>query len=222
MKRILELWRSTVGRKQIAAVTGVALLGWLVLHLLGNLSAFSGAAAMDGYARALHRAPALLWLMRALLFGAFAVHVLAVVTLARRARAARPVGYARQRLRASSVAARSMRWGGALLLAFVVFHVLHMTVGALHPSFVPGRVHENLVQGLSRSGMAAIYTAAAGLVALHLHHGLFAAPRSLGLWPRQFRQTAGRPRSRGAALFALAMFVGFAAVPVAVALGVVR
>lgn len=218
MARQLEVWRSTVGQKAIAAVSGGLLWGWLVLHVLGNLSAFSGEAAMDRYAAALRATGPLLWLVRALLLAALVAHVAVTVALARRARAARPVGYAVVRRRASTVAARAMRWGGVLLLCFIVFHVLHMTFGVLHPSFVPGRVYANLVSGLTRGGMAVLYTAAAGLVALHLLHGLWAALRSLGI----AQASAGRLRRPVIAGLAAAMFLGFAAVPVAIALGVVR
>jgi succinate dehydrogenase / fumarate reductase cytochrome b subunit len=229
MARLREFWRSTVGKKAIAAATGGALWLWLVLHMLGNLSAFSGAAAIDGYAAALHRSAALLWTMRVLLLAAFAAHVAATVALAQRARTARPIDPVRVQRRAASWAGRGMRWGGALLFAFVVFHVLHMTVGALHPKFVSGHVYANLVQGLDRGGMAALYTAAAGLVALHLLHGLWSAPRSLGLTARGFRALEHRPlrprrlrRPRWPAALAAALFVGFAAVPLAVMLGVLR
>ena len=218
MAQLLGLWRSTVGRKAIAAVSGGLLWLWLVLHLFGNLSAFSGAAVMDRYAAALRDTGPLLWLVRVLLLAAFAVHVAATVSLAQRARAARPVGYAVVRRRASTIAARAMGCGGALLLGFVVFHVLHMTVGALHPSFVPGKVHANLVTGLAREGMVVLYTAAAALLALHLSHGLWAALRSLGVAQR----SAGALRRPAIAALAAAMFVGFAAVPLAVALGIVR
>ncbi len=111
-----------------------------------------------------------------------------------------------------------MRVGGALLLAFVGYHVLHLTFGVLHPGFTPGRVYDNVVVGLRPAWVAAVYVAAAALLGLHLFHGLWAAVRSLGLRPEA---AAGRRRP-AVAVLAAAMAVGFAAVPIAVLAGWLR
>jgi succinate dehydrogenase / fumarate reductase cytochrome b subunit len=218
MSALRELWRSTVGRKALVAATGLALWGWVVLHVAGNLTLFSGPAAADGYAAALRRAPALLWTARAALAVAAVVHVAAVVSLARAGRAARP----RHRLDAApgapARASRAMRAGGALLLAFVAYHLLHLTAGVAHPDFRPGRVYDNVVLGLRPAWVDAVYAAAAGLLGLHLFHGLRAAVVSLGLRPGA---AARRPGPVVAALSG-AVAVGFALVPVAVVAGWLR
>jgi succinate dehydrogenase / fumarate reductase cytochrome b subunit len=120
--------------------------------------------------------------------------------------------------RASTVAARSMRLSGALLLAFVGYHLLHLTLGVLHPGFRAGRVYENVVRGLASPWIASVYVGAAALLGLHLFHGLWAAARSLGVRP------GAAPRRRRPAVAALsaAIAAGFAAVPVAVAAGWLR
>jgi succinate dehydrogenase / fumarate reductase cytochrome b subunit len=213
-----DLWRSTVGRKALVAASGLLLWLWIVLHLLGNLTLFSGAAAAAGYAAALRRAPAWLWAARAGLVAAAAVHVAGVASLARAGRAARPLHALRDAGRASTVAARSMRLSGALLLAFVGYHLLHLTLGVLHPGFRAGRVYENVVRGLASPWIASVYVGAAALLGLHLFHGLWAAARSLGVRP------GAAPRRRRPAVAALsaAIAAGFAAVPVAVAAGWLR
>jgi succinate dehydrogenase / fumarate reductase cytochrome b subunit len=212
------LWRSTVGKKVLVAVSGLALWIWVVLHVLGNLTIFSGAAAADGYAAALQRVPAALWAARAALATAAAVHVAGVVSLARASRTARPRHAAVLPRRPSAFAARSMRLGGALLLAFVGYHVLHLTFGVLHPGFTPGRVYDNVVAGLRPAWVAAVYVGAAALLGLHLFHGLWAAVRSLGLRP----DAAAERRRPAVAVLAGAMALGFAAVPIAVLAGWLR
>jgi len=218
MDALARLWRSTVGRKALVAASGLLLWVWVVLHVAGNLTLFSGPAAADGYAAALRATPAALWAVRAGLAAAAIVHVAGVVSLARAGRAARPRHQAPAR-RTSTVAARTMRGGGALLLAFVVYHLLHLTVGLFHPGFLPGHVYDNVVRGLRSTWVASIYMAAAVLLGLHLFHGLWAAARSLGVWP----ESAARPRRRPAvALVSAAVALGFASVPLAVLAGWLR
>jgi succinate dehydrogenase / fumarate reductase cytochrome b subunit len=213
------LWRSTILRKALAATSGLALFGWVLLHLAGVLTLFAGATAADGYAAALRRAPVLLWTARAGLLVVAAVHVAAVASLTRAGRAARPRRHERDRPRGpAALAARAMRWGGALLLAFVVYHLLHLTVGTLHPAFVAGHVYANVTIGLRPAPVAAVYVAAAAMLGLHLFHGLWAAARSLSLRPAD----AARRRRPAVAALAAALAVGFASVPVAVLAGWLR
>ncbi len=213
-----DAWRSTVARKALVAVSGLALWTWVVLHVAGNLTLFSGPAVADGYAAALRRAPGWLWAARAGLAAAMLVHVGGVVSLARAGRAARPRHEPRLPRGTSALAARGMRIGGALLLAFVVYHLLHLTVGVLHPHFEPGRVYDNVVVGLRPARIAAVYIGAAALLGLHLLHGLWAAARSLGVRP----DAAARRRRPAVAVLSAAVAAGFAAVPLAVLAGWLR
>jgi succinate dehydrogenase / fumarate reductase cytochrome b subunit len=218
MRVLVELWRSTVGRKALVALSGLLLGMWVVLHLLGNLTVFSGAATADRYAAALQQIPAWLWMARAGLAVAAVVHVAGVVSLTRANQAARPRHDVPARRRASTLVARSMRVGGALLLAFVVYHLLHLTFGALHPGFVPGRVYHNVVRGLRPPWVAGVYVAAAALLGLHLFHGLWSAARSLGAHP----DAAAARRRPAVAVVSAAVALGFASVPIAVLAGWLR
>jgi succinate dehydrogenase cytochrome b subunit len=211
-------WRSTVVRKALVAVSGLALWTWVVLHVAGNLTLFSGPAVADGYATALRRAPTGLWAARVGLAMALMVHVAGVASLARVGRVARPRHQPQLPRDTSAMAARGMRIGGVLLLAFVVYHLLHLTVGVLHPHFEPGRVYDNVVVGLRPPRIAAIYVGAAVLLGLHLLHGLWAAGRSLGIRP----DAAGRRRRPVAAVLSVAIAAGFASVPIAVLAGWLR
>jgi succinate dehydrogenase / fumarate reductase, cytochrome b subunit len=207
---------SAMTTKWLAALTGLFMAGWLVLHVLGNLTAFSGAAALDGYAAALRRVGPLLWLVRAALVAAVVVHIAATVSLARRARAARPIRQVHRWPR-GSVSSRLMIVGGPLLLVFIAYHLLHITFGVVHPSFVPGHVYANVVGGLGPPLIGAFYVVAAALVALHLHHGLGSALVSFGAG----RAGAGVLRNllRG---LAIAIAIGFATIPVAILAGALR
>jgi succinate dehydrogenase / fumarate reductase cytochrome b subunit len=218
MRILVGLWRSSVGKKALVAASGLLLWLWVVLHVAGNLTLFSGPATADGYAAALRRAPAWLWAARAGLAAASVVHIAGVVSLTRASRAARPRHEVHAPRRASALAARSMRIGGALLLAFVGYHLLHLSFGVVHPGFRPGHVYDNVVLGLRPGWVAGAYVAAAALLGLHLFHGLWAAARSLGVRP----DVAGRRRRPAAAMLSAAVAAGFAAVPIAVLAGWLR
>lgn len=206
---------TTSARKSLVSASGLLMWAWCYLHLLGNLTAFAGPDAMDRYAALLRRGHGLpLWSLRALLAAALLGHVLLAAGLFVRARRARPVRYAVTRYQAASWASRSMRWSGALLLSFIVFHVLHLTVGALHPELKPGHVYANLVNGFGSRLVVIWYVLAAAALGLHLSHGLCAAPVSLGWGLSQ------RSMTRLAVSLGLLLALGFAAVPVAIALGV--
>jgi succinate dehydrogenase / fumarate reductase cytochrome b subunit len=209
---------SSVAIKAAVAASGILLWGWVALHMLGLLIAFAPGQAIDRYAAQLHGSPGLLWSMRAGLLAVALVHVTASAGLARRAQRARGPERMRARHRTLSVASRAMRAGGVLLLGFSVFHVLHMTTGTLHPAFAVGHVHANLVRGLSSPAIASAYLLAALVLGAHLLHGLWSAPRSLGLYEQRARSLR-RPLSL---LVALMLALGFASVPVAVLAGVLR
>ncbi len=209
--------RSSVGVKAVVAVSGVMLFGWIVLHLIGNLTMFRGPAAADGYARLLRRTGALLWVARAGLLAAAIAHVWGVATLARRARLARGQT-AWPRRRASTIGSRSMRVGGVLLLAFVAYHLMHITWGIVHPDFRAGAVYHNVVAGLAAPAVALVYVAASALLGLHLSHGLWAVLISLGI-----RITGDPRRGRGlATAIGAGMALLFASIPLAVVTGVLR
>lgn len=218
MHTLRELWRSTVGKKAVMALTGVVLFGWLLLHVSGNLLVFAGPQVMDGYGAALHARPWLLWPMRVGLLLAVGLHIAAAVPLAQRAHKARGSRYVRPRLEAATFAAHTMRIGGVLLAGFIVFHVLHLTSGTLHPAFIAGGVHHNLVAGLRVPAVAAIYLGAVTVLALHVAHGLWSARRSLGLENPSPRA----PRRLLSAAAALALWVGFSVIPLAVLCGALR
>lgn len=244
MNTLRVLWRSTVGKKAVMALTGVLLFGWLLLHVAGNLLVFASASGpalatqpaatalpgygsgsiavsvppIDSYAQALHSRPWLLWPMRLGLIMIVGLHIAAAVPLAQRARRARGLRPITRRPEAATLAAHTLRIGGVLLAGFMVFHVLHLTIGTLHPAFIAGSVHHNLVSALRVPAVSAIYLGAVTILALHLAHGLFSAQRSLGL----ISDSASEPRRLFSRSVALLVWAGFGAIPLAAWCGVLR
>ena len=218
MNVVQAFWSSSVGKKAVMAVTGVIMIGFVVGHLLGNLLVFRGRSETNEYAEFLRSTGSLLWLARAVLLVSVVLHVIAAVQLTRRQQAARPTGYARRDPQVSTFAARTIRWGGVIILAFVVYHLLHLTFGTAHPRFVPADVYGNVVTGFSVWWVAAIYLVAMAALGLHLYHGTWSSFRSLGLT----RPTRHPFRRRAVAVLAVALWLGFSLIPVAVLAGVVR
>jgi len=215
---VSRFWHSSVGKKAVMAVTGLVMIGFLIIHVLGNLQVFSGPLKINEYSAALRRLGPLLWIARGGLIVALVLHVIAAYQLTRRMQTARPVGYAVQDPQVSTVAARTIRWGGVLLLVFVVLHLLHFTFGTIHPAFDHKDVYGNLVAGFQIWWVALLYLAAMVGLGLHLYHGTWSSIRTLGL-----TRASGDPlKRRLAAVLAWALYLGFSIVPIAVLAGIVR
>lgn len=217
------VWQSTVGKKAVMATTGVVMLGYLVVHMIGNLKVFFGAGAFNGYAAWLRTigSPALhegwfLWAVRLVLAASVALHGVAAYQLSRRDLAARPQGYLHKRRRAS-YATRTMRWGGVILGLFIVWHILDLTTLTVNPRAQEHHPYENLVASFSTWYGAGIYIVAMLALCLHIHHGFWSAAQTLGAnSPRRHRALKA-----AAGVLALALTTGFLSVPVAVATGLV-
>ena len=218
--------RSTIALKIAMAVSGLVFLGFVLLHMYGNLKAFAGHDAFNEYAEHLRELgePMLpgsgaLWLIRAVLVVSLVVHVYAALTLWRRAKRARTVKYVMKKNTGGTLASRMMRWGGVTLLLFIVWHLLHFTVGKVNPQGgTTDDPYRLLVDSYEVWWMTLIYLAAMAALGAHLHHGIWSAAQTLG-W-------TGNARSRLAAkrisfVTALIVAVGFSLVPVAVLAGVV-
>jgi len=230
MGRLVALYHSTLGKKAIAAVTGIVLFGFVALHMAGNLKTFTGTDSagvphIDVYARFLRTMgePALpygvaLWVVRIILLVALVLHVLTVIQLARRNRAARPIRYRHPHVTAeATVAAKSMLVTGLLLLGFVVVHLLQFTTGTIQVTPVePEHVYANLYHAFRAWFVAAFYLAAMAMLGLHLYHGVWSLFQTLGV--------DNPDRNRGlrafAAIAAIVVVAGFAAVPLLFLLGV--
>jgi succinate dehydrogenase / fumarate reductase cytochrome b subunit len=219
MNRLRLFWNSSVGKKAVMAVTGVIMVAYLITHVLANLLVFQGPANINAYSAFLHGTGGALWVARLVLLAALVLHVVAAVQLAGRRFEARPERYAGGRdPQVSTWAARTIRWGGGLILVFLVYHILHFTVGTAHPNFIAGNPYHNVATGFGDLAVVIIYLIAMAAVGLHLYHGVWSSGRSLGLSPPSPRPL----RRQIAVVLALLIWLGFTVIPIAVYAGVVR
>ncbi len=209
---------STIGKKIFMAASGVILVGFVLVHMTGNLLMFQGPAAINHYSAFLKSSAPLLWAVRITLLVSVAVHIGSAWSLTLVARAARPARYARHHAQVSTWGARSMRTGGVLLFGFIVFHLLHLTTGNVHPEFSPSDVYGNVVVGLRMPVVAAFYVVAMIALGLHLAHGVSSLFQTLGLNHPHWNPI----RHRLAIVLAVLVFTGFSTIPLAVAFGVLR
>ncbi|MEM9409398.1 MAG: succinate dehydrogenase cytochrome b subunit [Acidobacteriota bacterium] len=224
MKYLLSLYRSALVKKAIMAVTGLVLFGFVLTHMAGNLKVFQGPEKINDYAHFLREFGqpvlpygGLIWIFRVGLLVAVALHVLAATELTLMNRRARPVGYKGRKSVQMDYASRTMRYSGYLIFGYIVYHLLHLTVGSVHENFIPHDVYHNLVVGFSNPLIAVGYIVINVLLGFHLYHGLWSLFQTLGL--SHPRWDAAR---RGFAVaFALVVTLGFVSVPLAVLTGVV-
>jgi succinate dehydrogenase / fumarate reductase cytochrome b subunit len=222
-----RVYHSSVGKKAVMAVTGGVLVLFLIGHMIGNLKIFLGRADYDHYAHWLRTIgePALphrvfLSAMEAVLVAAVGLHIWSAVSLARRARRARPVRYAaRPKAREGRYATHVMRYGGIVILLFVIWHLLDLTFGAVNPRGGAAQPYDKVVADFaaSRWYITAFYVVAVVMVGLHLRHGLWSAFQSLGL----ARRRGYRGLRLLAGVISVLLVVGFVSVPLMVTFGVV-
>lgn len=224
----LTLYRSTIGKKVIMAITGLIGIGFLFFHMYGNLKIFVGQEYFNAYAEALREelgAPIfmhthLLWLMRIVLITAIVLHVWAAVTLWLQARRARPQTYEMKRVVQANYATRTIRWGGLVILAFIIFHLAQLTWGAtnLPGGFDRSNPYGNVVAAFQSPVVVLFYLIALFTLAFHLYHGTWSFIQTLGLlhkrWDRAVRLFA--------LLVAIVIPLGFALVPISVITGYIH
>lgn len=221
----VEFYRSAVGKKFVMAISGIIGFGYVFGHMVGNLKIYLGQGALNHYGEWLREigAPMLprtgfLWLARPVLLAAVLIHIHAAWSLTRMNHAARQTSYAKRDYIAANYASRTMRWGGVIILLFILFHLADLTWGAANPGFHRGDVYGNLVASLSRWPVAALYIVANLALGLHLFHGLWSLFQTLGwshdrfdAWRRNFAVT-----------FAVLVTAGNVSIPIAVLTGVIK
>jgi len=220
MGGLRQFYGSMVGKKAVMGVTGLIGIGFVILHSLGNLLVFRGPDAINSYSHFLKNTGELLWGLRIVLIIAVVLHVIAAAQLTRQSRAARPVSYVKREPQAATIASRTMRWGGVLLLAFIVVHILHFTTGTIRPAGAFSRqdVYANVVTSFRIWWVALFYVVSMIALGLHLFHGAWSSVRSIGV----SRVSAVPLRHRVSMALAILIWAAFTAVPVAVFCGLVR
>ncbi len=226
--RLLALWSSVIGKKVVMAVTGAVLVLFVIAHMVGNLKIFSGPEEINAYSRFLREVGwpelgygQLLWIVRSVLFLCVILHITAATQLTIMNRQARPVGYGAKKNVETTWGALTMRWGGVLLLVFIVFHLFHLTGGMV--GFQPGQfehlmVYQNVVAAFSVWPISLFYIVAMCALCLHLDHGIWSGLQTLG-WVNLGNTKSLRAVSR---VIALIIFAGFISVPISVLAGWVR
>lgn len=219
------LFKSSLGKKYVMALSGGVLVLFVIAHLLGNLQVFLGPEAINKYGAFLKASPEVLWGARSFLLLAVGLHLVSAALLLRENSDARQAEYEKKDLVAASFASRTMIASGIILFAFVVFHLLHYTALQIDPSFADlhdakGRhdVYRMIVSGFSHCWISGFYILSMGLLCLHLSHGASAMFQSLGL-----KNDRNRCFIDGAAkTLGLVLFIGYASIPLAVLLKVVK
>jgi succinate dehydrogenase / fumarate reductase cytochrome b subunit len=224
---ITTFYRSTIGKKVIMGVTGLIGIGFVILHIAGNLQAFVGQSKLNAYSAMLHGPlNELLWLLRVVLVVAVVLHVLMAYQLTLRSREARPIAYQKREPQVSTLASRTMKWGGVLILVFIVFHILHFTTETVDPGGSRGMIdlrgdrdiYGNIVSSFRVWWVAAFYLIAMVALGLHLYHGAWSSMRTLG-----YAKASVNPLHRRAAfVVAVVVWLGFTLVPLGVIAGIIR
>jgi succinate dehydrogenase / fumarate reductase cytochrome b subunit len=212
---------STIGRKVVMAATGLVLCGFVFVHMVGNLLVFlPDHEAINHYGRFLREMlhGGGIWAARGVLLAAVVFHIGAAWSLTRTNWKARPIAYKVVTPDASTYASRTMRWSGPILVLFIVYHLLHFTVGTVHPAFVDGDVYRNVIVGFSVWPVSVAYVIAMLALGLHLRHGAWSMLQTLGASHPRWN----RVRGVAATVFTVAVVLGFISVPLAVVAGVLK
>jgi succinate dehydrogenase / fumarate reductase cytochrome b subunit len=224
MAAALTLYRSSIGKKAIMALTGLIGVGFLIGHMIGNLKVFLGAESFNTYAEFLREVgepvlpySTLLWIIRLVLIGCIALHMMAAYQLTRMDWAGRPVKYAQKKDVQATFASRTMRWGGVIILLFLIYHILDLTLGVLNPNFVRGDAYHNFVASFSLWPVTLFYVLAMLPLGLHLYHGFWSLFQTMGWNNRTYNQLL---RILAVAI-AVIVVVGFIAGPLGVLFGIV-
>jgi len=229
---ILSMLRSSIGRKWIVALTGLFLIGFVLIHMAGNLQMFAGTPdKINQYAHLLKSSPLVLWAFRLGLLAATVLHIWGALSLARENRIAKPTNYAvvgkKSRLKVTLTSV-TMVISGSIILGFVIFHLLHFTAQVVDRSYASMEtavggvtmqdVYRMVVVGFSKPLISGFYIVAMALLFSHLRHGAASVFQTFGIRDRHISKVIGT----GAWILAAVLFLGFSSIPIAVMTGVLK
>ncbi|HZZ86505.1 MAG TPA: succinate dehydrogenase cytochrome b subunit [Anaeromyxobacteraceae bacterium] len=216
---MLAFWNNPIGKKALMSLTGIILSLYVFAHLLGNMQIYMGSEVINGYAHLLHKNAGLLWTARVVLLAAVGVHALAGVQLYLNKANTRPIQYAQRVNIVSTAASRTMIWSGVLIFAFVVYHVLDLTVGAAHAGqYQEVMPYQNVVSGFTFVPAVIAYVIAMVGIGFHLWHGLYSLFQSLGMSHPRYTPVI----QKGAAVVGTLVALANISVPVAVLTGLLH
>lgn len=244
MNLVAAFFRTSIGKKLVMALTGLVLVGFVIGHLIGNLQIFGEPDQINGYAHFLQGLGPLLWLVRAVLLACVALHVWMAIDLTLANRRARPERYAAEHVIQATLASRTMRWTGFIVLAFLAYHLAHFTLGVAgsetfktslpewtmrhdarefgiplaSAGTVVHDVYSMVFLGFAHPVVSAFYILATGLLAFHLWHGAESLFQTLGLRTSRWGGALQRLVRAGAILY----FLGNLAIPGAIVTGLAQ
>jgi succinate dehydrogenase / fumarate reductase cytochrome b subunit len=218
----MNYFGASTGKKFLMAISGLALFGFILAHLIGNLQVYLGPEDLNRYSAFLHSTGELLWVARGGLLAMVILHIWTATALTLENRAARPTGYAAKDYIEASYASRTMHWSGILVAAYIIYHLMHFTFRSVHPEFghfidAQGRpdVYRMVVSSFQQPSIALTYILANFLLGMHLSHGVYSAFQSLGLLTDEWRS---KIRLLSCAV-GYGIFLGYASIPLGVMLG---
>ncbi|MEA3464642.1 MAG: succinate dehydrogenase cytochrome b subunit [Thermodesulfobacteriota bacterium] len=224
----MQMLQSSIGRKLVMAATGMCLVGFVIVHLLGNSSIFVGADGINAYAEHLHALGPIVWIFRAVLLGLFGLHIFMGIQLTLENRAARPIDYNQKKNIRTSFGAETMIYTGLAIAAFAVYHLFHFTMHVTNPeisaSVLPldavGRsdVFSMMVLSFQKFFISAVYIGAMVTLLLHLSHGVQSLFQTFGL----LNGNTLPIMEKVARAAAIVVFVGFISIPVSILLGLIN
>jgi succinate dehydrogenase / fumarate reductase cytochrome b subunit len=221
----MQLTQSSVGRKIIMAVTGIVLVAFVCVHLLGNSSVFVGADAINAYAQKLHSLGPFVWVFRLVMLAAFAIHIIFGIQLTLENKAATPEKNVQVKRLKTGFGAETMVISGLVLLAFVIYHLLHFTVRVTNPEiYVPlgGHgmvdVYVMVVKGFHSALAVIIYLIGMGFLFLHVGHGFQSLFQTLGLSNDKSLPVMGMLSK----LVGFVLLIGYISIPLLIVAGLIK
>ena len=214
---------ATVGKKVLMAISGIIIIGFVIVHLIGNLQIFIGQEQLNKYAETLQNMGALKWAFRGFMAVFFIIHIWKGIVLWLENKKARPVSYKKETTIEATLASRTMIYTGALVFFLVAYHISHFTLLDCHPEYqnlplVDGRfdVYSMIITGFSEPLISILYLVFVGLVAFHISHAFSSFFQTLGLNKKSMLQKL----KLGSNLLAIIIFLAYASIPVAVLLNI--
>ena len=216
---------SSTGRKLVMALTGQLMFVFLIAHMIGNSTIYFG--RLNAYAASLHALPFLLWPFRICMATTLSFHIFFGAILTIENKAAKPRGYVVSSRQNATFSGRNMIWTGVLIGAFLAYHLMHFTLQVVEPASSAFRNHDALnmpdvvqmlVRSFQQADIAFLYGVAAAVLMLHLSHGIQSSFQTMGLNNDRTMPVF----MKGGWAAAVFVFFGYAAIPAAIILGMVR
>jgi succinate dehydrogenase / fumarate reductase cytochrome b subunit len=217
---IFNLFLSTVGKKILMALSGILMILFVIVHLLGNLGIYKGQDVFNNYALFLHSMPTLIWIARISLLSIVGLHIYLSISLNLQNKKANSIEYKTRAYVKTSLQSRTMMIGGVTILLFIVYHLFHFTINGTDVLDSKGRldVYGMVITGFQNVYIVAFYVFAQFCLCLHLSHGFFSAAQTLGIT----QGVSAKMLKTCANIIPTAIFILYSSIPIGVLLGIIN